>query len=149
MNALREALRWCSSCSLSLPTPSALAAGRAIGLLALVALLGGCAGLHPEALPGSAPYSIGPYHVVIESQERVDVDCFEGRRPGAETFACYKPWNRTIYSIPDPYVLAHEFKHALEGWDDHAGLSRTDRRCGAGRPDLLQDRATCPPMPAR
>jgi hypothetical protein len=79
---------------------------------------GGCASFHPEALPGSAPYPVGPLKAVIEIQAQVDVDCFEGRRPGAETLGCYKPGSPTIYSVPDPYVLAHEFKPYFDG-DSH------------------------------
>jgi hypothetical protein len=52
---------------------------------------------------------------VIETQAQVDVDYFEGRRPRAETLGCYKHGSHTTYSVPDPYVLAHEFKHYFDG----------------------------------
>jgi hypothetical protein len=63
---------------------------------------GGCASFHPEALPGSAPYPVGPLKVVIEIQAQLDVDCFEGRRPGAETLGRYKPRSHTIYTQEFP-----------------------------------------------
>lgn len=64
-----------------------------------------------------ALWNVGPYLVIIMDGESVERACIRlGARPtpGKRIVGCYAAELKTIYTINDASVLAHEFKHALE-----------------------------------
>jgi hypothetical protein len=97
-----------------------------------VFVLAGCAasgGVTPGASFGEAstglerpagpdPYQVGPVSVWLKPQPEVEFLCrLRGTavRRDQRVLGCYLADSRTIISVPDPYVLLHEFRHHFEG----------------------------------
>lgn len=91
-----------------------------LALLALV--VSGCAGVQyassDQARLGPEPYRVGPVRVWLRPQEEVSFICrsaYPALVSNMVVRGCYIEKQNAIVSIPDPYVLLHEFKHHFEG----------------------------------
>lgn len=68
---------------------------------------------------GSTGYRVGDLTVVVADAETVDRECrFQGValfHPSVQVRGCYLRATKRIYSLPDAFVLLHEFKHHFDG----------------------------------
>ena len=80
-------------------------------VVALALGLGGCATSSTRADLGSGPsYDVGPLTVLVLPPDKVAWECGYPTATG-----CYQADQHRIVTVPDPYVLIHEFKHYFEG----------------------------------